>query len=142
MRVAGRVKSLRSSGAKLKFYDLAEGDDRVQAPSTELKFRQQVMCSPQMHEGEDFKEVHGNIHRGVPGSRCNNSCGRPQDIIGVRGVVGKSKRGELSIFPKEVKLLSPCLHMLPKDYSGFPTFCLVGLLPTRPQRSGDSISEE
>lgn len=36
VRVAGRVKSLRSSGAKLKFYDLAEGDDRVQAPSTEL----------------------------------------------------------------------------------------------------------
>ena len=36
----------------------------------------------------------------------------------MRGVVGKSKRGELSIFPKEVKLLSPCLHMLPKDYSG------------------------
>ena len=25
----------------------------------------QVMCSPQMHEGEDFKEVHANIHRGV-----------------------------------------------------------------------------
>ena len=23
------------------------------------------MCSPQMHEGEDFKEVHANIHRGV-----------------------------------------------------------------------------
>jgi len=36
----------------------------------------------------------------------------------VRGVIGKSKRGELSLFPKEVKLLSPCLHMLPKDYSG------------------------
>eukprot|EP00434_Breviolum_minutum_P036789 symbB.v1.2.032612.t1/scaffold3934.1/size47971/2 len=93
VRIAGRVKSLRSSGAKLKFYDLSEGEDRIQ-----------VMCSPQMHEGEDFKEVHANIHRG--------------DIIGVRGVIGKSKRGELSVFPREVKLLSPCLHMLPKDYSG------------------------
>ena len=41
-----------------------------------------------------------------------------KDIIGVRGVIGKSKRGELSVFPREVKLLSPCLHMLPKDYSG------------------------
>ncbi|CAG8831598.1 35368_t:CDS:2, partial [Racocetra persica] len=27
--------------------------------------------------------------------------------------------GELSIFPKEVVLLSPCLHMLPKEYYGF-----------------------
>eukprot|EP00439_Symbiodinium_sp_Y106_P045825 s1208_g5.t2 len=92
-RVAGRVKSLRSSGAKLKFYDLVEGGERIQ-----------VMCSPQMHEGSDFKEAHANIHRG--------------DVLGVRGVIGKSKRGELSLFPKEVKLLSPCLHMLPKDYSG------------------------
>ncbi|CAJ1420252.1 unnamed protein product [Effrenium voratum] len=62
------------------------------------------MCSPKMYEGSDFKEVYATIHRG--------------DIIGVRGIVGKSKRGELSVFPREVKLLSPCLHMLPKDYSG------------------------
>lgn len=32
----------------------------------------------------------------------------------MRGFVGKSKRGELSVFPREVKLLSACLHMLPK----------------------------
>ena len=31
VRIAGRVKSLRSSGAKLKFYDLSEGEDRIQA---------------------------------------------------------------------------------------------------------------
>lgn len=47
-----------------------------------------------------------------------NSQRQSKDIIGVRGVIGKSKRGELSVFPREVKLLSPCLHMLPKDYSG------------------------
>ncbi|CAJ1335833.1 unnamed protein product [Effrenium voratum] len=93
VRIAGRVKSVRSSGSKLVFYDLVEGGDRIQ-----------VMCSPKMYEGSDFKEVYATIHRG--------------DIIGVRGIVGKSKRGELSVFPREVKLLSPCLHMLPKDYSG------------------------
>lgn len=89
-RIAGRVKSRRASGAKLVFYDLVSSGSQIQ-----------VMCSPQTHEGDNFVEVHDQINRG--------------DIIGVRGSVGRSKRGELSIFPKEVKLLSPCLHMLPKD---------------------------
>jgi lysyl-tRNA synthetase, class II len=42
---------------------------------------------------------------------------RRGDIIGVRGFPTRSKTGELSIIPKEIKLLSPCLHMLPKDGS-------------------------
>lgn len=44
-------------------------------------------------------------------------CGvlRRGDVIGVRGFPTRSKTGELSIVPKEIKLLSPCLHMLPKD---------------------------
>jgi len=88
--IAGRIRSLRASGAKLRFYDLV--DDGLQI---------QVMASPQMHEGDNFQEVHAQFNRG--------------DIIGVRGVVGKSKRGQLSVFPREVKLLAPCLHMLPKD---------------------------
>lgn len=28
---------------------------------------------------------------------------------------GKSKRGELSIFPKKFIVLSPCLHMMPRQ---------------------------
>merc|ERR1712185_826691 len=39
---------------------------------------------------------------------------RRGDIVGVKGTPGKSKKGELSIFPTEIQLLSPCLHMLPK----------------------------
>ena len=98
-----KVKSLRSSGAKLKFYDLVEGGERIQAgckilipvvaflklgPRSdtlnlgchavtrtqkgdqglhESAFCAQVMCSPQMHEGSDFKEAHANIHRGAAG---------------------------------------------------------------------------
>lgn len=36
------------------------------------------------------------------------------DIVGVEGFPGKSKKGELSIFPRKVEVLAPCLHMLPK----------------------------
>jgi lysyl-tRNA synthetase class 2 len=93
IRIAGRVKGKRASGNKLIFYDLSSNGNSIQ-----------LMCTLGDHEGDNFKEVHGLINRG--------------DIIGVRGLVGKSKRGQLSVFPREVKLLSPCLHMLPTDYQG------------------------
>ena len=43
---------------------------------------------------------------------------RRGDIIGVTGYPGKSKTGELSIFPTKVVLLAPCLHMLPSKHKG------------------------
>jgi len=91
--IAGRVKSKRSSGAKLRFYTIVSDGGQIQ-----------LMCSAKTHEGEDFAEIHNAINRG--------------DIIGARGFIGKSKRGELSIFPTEIKLLSPCLHMLPSEHTG------------------------
>ena len=38
--------------------------------------------------------------------------------MGVKGHVGKTKKGELSIVPHEMIILAPCLHMLPKAQSG------------------------
>jgi len=40
------------------------------------------------------------------------------DVIGVEGNPGKTKKGELSIVPKKIQLLSPCLHMLPHMHFG------------------------
>jgi lysyl-tRNA synthetase class 2 len=66
----------------------------------------QIMSDISMYQGgeEAFKEIHSLIKRG--------------DIVGVVGHPGKSKKGELSIFPSSLQLLSPCLHMLPKGYTG------------------------
>lgn len=64
----------------------------------------QIMAAIQDSE-QDFEATHSLLRRG--------------DIVGVRGVPGKSKKGELSIFPKEVTLLSPCLRTLPKSNYGF-----------------------
>lgn len=47
-----------------------------------------------------FGHVHNAIKRG--------------DLVGVKGYPGKSKRGELSVFPTSFIVLAPCLHMLPK----------------------------
>lgn len=94
LSVAGRVHAIRSSGAKLVFFDLrGEG----------LKL--QVMATAKAYAKEDeFPKDIQKIRRG--------------DIIGVDGVPAKTKKGELSIMPKKVTLLSPCLHMLPHLHFG------------------------
>ena len=94
LTVAGRVHSKRGQG-KLMFYDIHGEGVKIQ-----------IMSDISSYEGgEDaFREVHNLVKRG--------------DIVGVRGFPGKSKKGELSIFPQSMVLLSPCLHMLPKGHTG------------------------
>ncbi len=55
-------------------------------------------------EPEAFAALHNSVKRG--------------DIVGVAGHPGKSKMGELSIFPRDFVVLSPCLHMPPTVRSG------------------------
>ena len=40
------------------------------------------------------------------------------DIVGVRGFVGKSLKGELSIYALELQILTPCLKFIPKLHFG------------------------
>lgn len=92
--VAGRIQSVRGQG-KLMFYDI-RGDGA----------QLQLMTSLKDYEGgqEAFDAINHTVKRG--------------DIIGARGYAGKSKTGQLSLFPVEIQLLSPCLHMLPKATAG------------------------
>ena len=93
--IAGRVTNIRTQGKNLIFYDI-KGEGK----------RLQVMCNINNHKGlQSFADVHSKFRRG--------------DIIGVIGQPGKTKRGELSIAPGEIFLLSPCLHMLPEAHVGF-----------------------
>lgn len=89
VNVAGRLVSARGQG-KLFFYDLRGDGAKVQ-----------IMSDMQTYEAgeEAFFTIHRTIKRG--------------DVVGVTGYPGKSKKGELSIFPTEITLLSPCLHMVP-----------------------------
>ncbi|XP_022059036.1 lysine--tRNA ligase isoform X1 [Acanthochromis polyacanthus] len=94
LSVSGRIHAKRASGAKLIFYDLrGEG------------VKLQVMANSRSYKSEpDFEAINNKLRRG--------------DIIGVRGNPGKTKKGELSIVPSEMFLLSPCLHMLPHLHFG------------------------
>ncbi|XP_043275690.1 lysine--tRNA ligase isoform X2 [Venturia canescens] len=92
--IAGRVHAIRESGAKLIFYDLRGEGVKIQ-----------VMANARSYESEDqFFADTAKIRRG--------------DIIGVFGKPGKTRKGEFSIMPSSIKLLSPCLHMLPHLHYG------------------------
>lgn len=93
--LAGRVKAIRTSGAKLVFYDLYDDDD----------FKVQIMADARSSDldVDEFKKLHSSVKR--------------FDIVGVTGFPGKSRTGELSIFPKTLVVLSHCLHMMPKQES-------------------------
>ncbi|KAI9926845.1 hypothetical protein ASPWEDRAFT_72889 [Aspergillus wentii DTO 134E9] len=99
VRIAGRIYTKRSSGAKLNFYDIrAEG------------VKVQVVCQAQNASGSvPFEAQHENLRRG--------------DIVGIVGFPGRSNPknrpdGELSIFASEVVLLAPCLHAIPSEHYG------------------------
>ncbi|KAI5455474.1 lysyl-tRNA synthetase [Naganishia albida] len=92
--LAGRLGNMRSSGNKLHFYDLHSEGTKVQ-----------ILAQIQDAEDEkDFNEIHALLRRG--------------DIVGVTGTPSRTKKGELSISPSKIILLSPCLHMLPKTTDG------------------------
>ncbi|MED6242703.1 Lysine--tRNA ligase, partial [Ataeniobius toweri] len=94
LSVSGRIHAKRASGTKLLFYDLrGEG------------VKLQIMANSRSYKSEEaFVAINNKLRRG--------------DIIGVRGNPGKTKKGELSIIPIEMTLLSPCLHMLPHLHFG------------------------
>lgn len=76
--VAGRVLSIRSAGSKLIFYDLSSEGVKIQVRATAGEYDSE----------EAFAAENAHIRRG--------------DIIGIKGVPGRTKRGELSIIPSNV----------------------------------------
>jgi lysyl-tRNA synthetase class 2 len=92
--VAGRIQTIRSASSALSFFDIkGEG------------VKLQVLADKKQYADQDkFEKIVSLLKRG--------------DIIGVRGHPARAVKGELSIIPLEIVLLSPCLHMLPKESSG------------------------
>ena len=88
--VAGRISSIRQQG-KLVFLDLTGDGAKIQLMSDPKSF---------VAGEEKWMSLMSTLRRG--------------DVVGVVGSPGKSKRGELSLFPESLELLSPCMRMLPK----------------------------
>lgn len=92
--LAGRVLSIRASSRKLFFIDIVGEEHKIQIMANLSKYGDEA----------DFKKTMTIIKRG--------------DIIGVKGPIGRTKKGELSVLPTKIKLLSPCLRMLPQTRVG------------------------
>jgi lysyl-tRNA synthetase class 2 len=92
--LAGRVHNIRTQGAKLVFYDLHGEGKKVQIMAS-----QQDAADP-----DSFGATHELFKRG--------------DIVGVTGTPSRTKKGELSISPSTITLLSPNLHQLPSSHFG------------------------
>ena len=89
--VAGRIQTIRIAGSKL-YFAVIESDG----------ITLQVLANANHYDSlEAFATDKRSLRRG--------------DIIGVCGYPTRSSKGELSILPKSVILLAPCLHSIPKD---------------------------
>ncbi|CAF0739629.1 unnamed protein product [Didymodactylos carnosus] len=92
--VAGRVYSKRSSGQKLYFYDIHSESVKIQ-----------IMANAKLYSDEKtFATINERIHRG--------------DIIGAKGRPTRTKKGELSLIPNELIILTPSMHQLPTLHFG------------------------
>eukprot|EP00007_Cunea_sp_BSH-02190019_P006555 CAMPEP_0174242484 /NCGR_PEP_ID=MMETSP0417-20130205/28093_1 /TAXON_ID=242541 /ORGANISM="Mayorella sp, Strain BSH-02190019" /LENGTH=603 /DNA_ID=CAMNT_0015321887 /DNA_START=93 /DNA_END=1904 /DNA_ORIENTATION=+ len=93
--LAGRLLRKAAGGAGLVFYHLRGDGESVQ-----------VFADAKVYAGgqEAFDQVNNLLRRG--------------DVVGVEGFPMRTRRGELSIVPERLELLSPCLHMLPTPREG------------------------
>ena len=89
--IAGRVFRKQAKGANLVFYDIKADGAKVQIMADRKK------------DPEGFS-IHTSLRRG--------------DIVGFTGSVGRTKRGELTLWPTKTTLLSPCLRSLPSKGKG------------------------
>lgn len=92
--VSGRLHAKRLQGPKLIFYDLRGEGVKIQ-----------IMANAKRYETEEaYMAINDKLRRG--------------DIVGAVGNPGKTKKGELSIIPTTMTLLTPCLHQLPHLFYG------------------------
>ena len=107
--LAGRVVSKREASKKLYFIDIESSGSRIQIMSDERHFQPTSLTTiggvppltSALPDGtfDDFRKCHKVLQRG--------------DVVGVTGFPAKSNKGELSIVPRSMRWLAPCLRELP-----------------------------
>ncbi|MBW0465938.1 hypothetical protein O181_005653 [Austropuccinia psidii MF-1] len=97
INLAGRIHNMRQSGSKLRFYDLHGEGEKVQI----------IASANDSIDPKSFEAIHDIFRRG--------------DIVGVTGFPSRTKKGEFSISPRSMVLLSPNLHQLPRAETAIVT---------------------
>lgn len=109
--------SIRAASKKLVFIDVQSNGTTVQVLS-EVKHYEGSNPGDEDAVKEEFQKVHESLRRG--------------DIIGVRGFPGKSGKGELSIIPRQLEVLAPCIQPFPNSKYGIKepvSVCFRASLP-------------
>ncbi|CAI5745900.1 unnamed protein product [Peronospora destructor] len=105
--LAGRVMAIRHASKNLVFLDLQSDGHTVQVLSEVKHFegsRDATKDEDKETVKQEFRAIHESLRRG--------------DIIGVKGFPGKSGKGELSIIPRQVQMLAPCIQPFPNSKYG------------------------
>ena len=90
--VAGRISAKRDMG-KAVFVDLTDPTEKIQ-----------VFCKVDLLGQETLNDITNRMHVG--------------DFIGVKGNVFKTKRGEISLRAKEIRILSKAIRPMPEKWHG------------------------
>ncbi|KAI8071594.1 Lysyl-tRNA synthetase [Gongronella butleri] len=90
MSLTGRIQSKRESSSNLIFYDVVHDGQVVQVVASRNRFE----------NPDSFLSKNLDASRG--------------DIMRFTGVVGKTNRGQISLFASDLSVLTPCLHDIPK----------------------------
>ncbi|KNC49290.1 lysyl-tRNA synthetase [Thecamonas trahens ATCC 50062] len=96
--IAGRVYNKREAGSKMIFYDVLNNGVKIQVLARKNEADESEL---------EFEDAHAIINRG--------------DVVGFTGKVGRSKKGELSVFPSKTVLLTPCYRILPRELTSSET---------------------
>ncbi|KAG2529491.1 hypothetical protein JM18_002753 [Phytophthora kernoviae] len=105
--LAGRVVAIRHASKNLVFLDLQSDGATVQVLSEAKHFEgrgEEASTGDKEAAKKEFRAVHESLRRG--------------DIIGVKGFPGKSGKGELSIIPRQLEVLAPCIQPFPNSKYG------------------------
>ena len=106
--LAGRVISKRVASKKLMFLDIESNGEQLQVMANESHFivenSTEKIPAKECDEGHtgkfsDFRSCMHVLQRG--------------DVIGITGFPARSQIGELSIIPRSMHFLSPCMHDIP-----------------------------
>ncbi|KAG6596024.1 lysine-tRNA ligase [Phytophthora cinnamomi] len=105
--LAGRIVAIRHASKNLVFLDLQSDGHTVQVLSEVKHFQgrgDDAAAGDNEAVKKEFRTLHESLRRG--------------DIVGVKGFPGKSGKGELSIIPRQLEVLAPCIQPFPNSKYG------------------------
>ncbi|KAL7671190.1 hypothetical protein ACOME3_006094 [Neoechinorhynchus agilis] len=107
--IAGRIYSIRGASQKLKFIDIRAEMAKLQVLANARLYGEDDSLETEQQRETSFLEI-------VKVLRIDEI--RRGDIIGVSGHPSRSKTGELSIIPRKITILTPCLRSIPHLHFG------------------------